>query len=192
MARSVKQFGYFLNRDSTHITVQLPEGRVESMRVLKVFDFTSERRAMSIVVIDEKTSKIYAFVKGADSSIMNMRDKTQDGPAIEALKQDIKEFASKGLRTLAFGFKEVPLQSNESVEFLLKNGWDRLTIEDVESNMNLLGATGVEDLLAENVNEHITDFRDAGIRVWMLTGDQGITAREIGISCGIISLENNR
>jgi magnesium-transporting ATPase (P-type) len=75
---------------------------------------------------------------------------------------------------------------------LIKNGWDRLEIKDVESNLTLLGATGVEDLLQENVKEHITDFREAGMRVWMLTGDQGITAREIGISCGIISLENNR
>ena len=32
------------------------------------------------------------------------------------------------------------------------------------------------------------DFREAGIRVWMLTGDQGLTAKEIGINCGIISL----
>jgi magnesium-transporting ATPase (P-type) len=75
---------------------------------------------------------------------------------------------------------------------LLNDGWDRLTIKDVESDLILLGATGVEDLLQENVKEHITDFRDAGMRVWMLTGDQGITAKEIGISCGIISLENNR
>jgi magnesium-transporting ATPase (P-type) len=63
------------------------------MRVVKVFDFTPERRAMSIVVIDEKTNKIYAFVKGADSSIMAMRDKAKDGPAIESLKKDIKSFA---------------------------------------------------------------------------------------------------
>ena len=74
----------------------------------------------------------------------------------------------------------------------MKNGWDRITIKDVESDLTLLGATGVEDLLQENVKEHITDFRDAGMRVWMLTGDQGITAREIGISCGIVSLENDR
>jgi magnesium-transporting ATPase (P-type) len=109
MARSVKDFGYFLTRDSSHITIQKSDGQLENMRVLKVYDFTPERRAMSIVVIDEKTNKIYAFVKGADSSIMAMRDKSQDGPSTEALKKDIKSFAGKGLRTLAFGFKEVPL-----------------------------------------------------------------------------------
>jgi magnesium-transporting ATPase (P-type) len=41
-------------------------------------------------------------------------------------------------------------------------------------------------LLAENVNECIEDFRDAGMQVWMLTGDNGVTAREVGISSGIL------
>ena len=57
--------------------------------------------------------------------------------------------------------------------------------------MTLLAATGVEDLLQENVKECIEDFRQAGISVWMLTGDKGLTAKEIGVSCGLIPSENN-
>jgi magnesium-transporting ATPase (P-type) len=78
MAREVKDFGYFKSRDSTYITLQKPNDQLVRFRILKVFYFTPERRAMSIVVIDEKTHKIFAFVKGADSSIMEMRDKNQD------------------------------------------------------------------------------------------------------------------
>lgn len=55
--------------------------------------------------------------------------------------------------------------------------------------MTLLAATAVEDLLQENVKECIEDFRDAGISVWMLTGDKGLTALEIGVSCGLIPQE---
>jgi P-type E1-E2 ATPase len=40
----------------------------------------------------------------------------------------------------------------------------------------LLGVTAVEDLLQENVAISINDFRSAGIKVWMLTGDKGETA----------------
>jgi P-type E1-E2 ATPase len=36
------------------------------------------------------------------------------------------------------------------------------------------------------VKECIEDFRDAGIKVWMLTGDKGATAKEIAYSCGLI------
>ena len=35
----------------------------------------------------------------------------------------------------------------------------------------------------------IEDFRDADIGVWMLTGDKGLTAKEIGVSCGLIPAE---
>jgi P-type E1-E2 ATPase len=57
--------------------------------------------------------------------------------------------------------------------------------------LTLLAATGVEDLLQENVKECISDFRKAGINVWMLTGDKGATAKEIGVSCGLVTLPNN-
>ena len=33
--------------------------------------------------------------------------------------------------------------------------------------------------------ECINDFKEAGIRVWMLTGDKGDTAHQIAISCGL-------
>jgi P-type E1-E2 ATPase len=57
---------------------------------------------------------------------------------------------------------------------------------EIECDLTVLAATGVEDLLQENVKECIEDFRAAGISVWMLTGDKGETAREIGVSCGLI------
>ena len=44
----------------------------------------------------------------------------------------------------------------------------------------------MEDLLQDKVKDCIKDFRDANIKVWMLTGDKGETAHNIGISCGII------
>ena len=60
-------------------------------------------------------------------------------------------------------------------------------VEEIESELTLLGATGVEDLLQDQVKECIEDFRAAGIGVWMLTGDKGATALEIGVSCGLVS-----
>ena len=54
----------------------------------------------------------------------------------------------------------------------------------------MLGATGVEDLLQENVAKCIDDFRKANMKVWMLTGDKGLTAKQIGMSCGIISADS--
>ena len=48
--------------------------------------------------------------------------------------------------------------------------------------MFLLGATAVEDKLQDGVPEAIDDFTNAGIRVWMLTGDKLETAENIAFS----------
>jgi len=67
--------------------------------------------------------------------------------------------------------------------------FDVNTVEqnDVEKDMNVLGFTGVEDLLQEDVQMCLKDFRDADIKVWMLTGDKGLTAKQIGYTCGLLS-----
>jgi len=53
--------------------------------------------------------------------------------------------------------------------------------------MTFLGITGVEDLLQDEVKSCIVDFKEAGCKVWILTGDKGATAMQIGISCGVLS-----
>ena len=50
--------------------------------------------------------------------------------------------------------------------------------------MNLLAVTGVEDLLQEDIKSVILNIREAGIKVWMLTGDKLETAKCIAISTG--------
>ena len=55
----------------------------------------------------------------------------------------------------------------------------------IEQKYQVLGITGVEDLLQDNVKECIEDFMEADIKVWMLTGDKGATAKQIGTTCGI-------
>ena len=49
-----------------------------------------------------------------------------------------------------------------------------------------MGSTGIEDRLQEGVKETIKFIRDAGVKVWMLTGDKLETAVNIGISSGLI------
>ena len=131
---------------------------------------------MSVVVKHpSKPNKAICFVKGADSAVFPLCSRSN--PAVE---RSVEAMAKKGLRTLLFAMKEIHWDGSRDATFDLK-------IDEVESNLTLLAATGVEDLLQDRVKECITDFRDAGINVWMLTGDKGLTALEIGVSCGLIS-----
>jgi phospholipid-translocating ATPase len=57
----------------------------------------------------------------------------------------------------------------------------------LETDMECLGVTGVEDKLQENVAITIEGLRKAGIQVWMLTGDKIETATCISISTGLKS-----
>ena len=51
--------------------------------------------------------------------------------------------------------------------------------------MDMLGVTGVEDKLQHGVFECVEKMREAGIKVWMLTGDKVETATCIAISAGL-------
>lgn len=52
------------------------------------------------------------------------------------------------------------------------------------------GATGIEDRLQESVPDTIVALREAGIQVWVLTGDKPETAVNIGYACRLLEEED--
>ena len=44
---------------------------------------------------------------------------------------------------------------------------------EIESDLELLGATAIEDRLQDGVDEAIQTLRNAKLAVWVLTGDKG-------------------
>ena len=59
--------------------------------------------------------------------------------------------------------------------------------EMIETNLDLVGATAIEDMLQDKVAETIRTLREAGIKLWVLTGDKIETAINIGFSCNLIT-----
>ena len=57
---------------------------------------------------------------------------------------------------------------------------------EIEQHMDLIGITAIEDRLQDEVPEVIADLAQAGIVLWMLTGDKEETAVSIGRSCNLI------
>lgn len=55
--------------------------------------------------------------------------------------------------------------------------------------MWLVGSTAIEDKLQEDVAETIVAIKQAGIKVWVLTGDKVETAINIGNSAGLLNKE---
>ena len=67
-----------------------------------------------------------------------------------------------GLRSLWFAYKTYPLSIDVS----------QLSNSEIESQLTLVGATGIEDKLQDYVPETIYSLREGGIKVIMLTGDK--------------------
>jgi len=52
--------------------------------------------------------------------------------------------------------------------------------EEIETDMDLIGSTAIEDKLQDKCSETINAIREAGIKFWVLTGDKIETAQNIG------------
>lgn len=181
-----------VERTQHRIDLQTPLGRKESYEVLHVFPFTSESRRMGIIVraLDGPSAGTITFyLKGAES-IMKSKIVHADW-----LEEEVDNLARVGLRTLVIAAK--PLSEGEYAEFLRRYTHARSVLQDrdahvlavmssLEQHMDLLGLTGVEDKLQEHVKSTLETLRNAGIHMWMLTGDKAETAQCIGISARLI------
>lgn len=163
--------------------------------ILSVIEFTSARKRMSIIIKDGVTIKM--FIKGADSEIIKRINKKSGNQShLEIASHYVNYFSLRGYRTLLVGVKT--LEEKVYQQFLndLKEAGKDLKTKEIntdliydkfEQDVYLLGATIVEDKLQDQVPETIRDLRLAKIRVWMLTGDKFNTAKNIGLSCNLIS-----
>lgn len=173
--------GFTTSRDSSNQTSINISGVEEAYTILRVVEFTSERKKMSVAVKRESDGKVFNFVKGADVAIVpNLVQESKEASADTQKIMD--QYAHRGLRTLLFAYKE--LEADSTAESLKDVGTDYL-----ESDLTLVGVTGLEDMLQDQVGKCIKDFKMAKIKVWMITGDKGETAYNIGVACGLTDMD---
>lgn len=107
----------------------------------------------------------------------------------------IDDFATEGLRTLVYGHRFILEDEYREWKELYHAASTSLTdrqqkieqvAEGIERQLELTGATAIEDKLQDGVPDAIERFRRAGIKMWMLTGDKRETAINIGHSCRLI------
>ncbi|KAI5310835.1 putative aminophospholipid-translocase [Ascosphaera atra] len=166
------------------------------VRILDIFPFTSDSKRMGIIVRfqgDEETKEdeIWFYQKGADT-VMSSIVATNDW-----LDEETANMAREGLRTLVVGRKRLSpehyqaFSQNYKEASLAFQGRDtrmaNVMNEYLENNLELLGITGVEDKLQKDVKASLELLRDAGVKVWMLTGDKVETARCVAISSKLVN-----
>ncbi|CAD5205453.1 unnamed protein product [Bursaphelenchus okinawaensis] len=182
------------HRDLTSMQLLLTNGMTKSFQILHLFPFTSETKRMGIIIKDETTDEISFIMKGADT-VMSQMVMYNDW-----LDEECSNMAREGLRTLVVAKKT--LSQEQLNEFEKQYHQAKLTIKDraenmaavvhkLETDLHLLCLTGVEDRLQDEVTTSLELLRNAGIKVWMLTGDKLETAICIAKSSGLFSKSDN-
>ncbi|KAL9235477.1 hypothetical protein vseg_010234 [Gypsophila vaccaria] len=197
---AAREFGFeFCKRTQSTVVVRErypnPSRPVErEYKILNLLDFTSKRKRMSVIVRDED-GQILLFCKGADSIIFERLAKNGK-TYLETTTKHLNDYGDNGLRTLALAYK--PLEeaeysewNNEFQKAKSAIGGDRdANLERVadlmEKDLILVGATAVEDKLQKGVPECIDKLAQAGLKLWVLTGDKMETAINIGYSCSLL------
>lgn len=155
------------------------KGETHQFKLIYSFEFTSDRKRMS-VILRTPDDRLVILTKGADDVLKN---RLADNETIKGdLLKSLNEFANEGLRTLVLGQKEISEQvfgewEDRYIEALASMDANRLEKiyalqSELEKGLTLVGATAIEDKLQDNVPETIKKLTEAGIVVWMLTGDR--------------------
>ncbi len=157
----------------------VPEDEKEKYRQLAIIPFESERGYMATLHIHR--GKKYLFVKGAPERVLNMSLQDSYGRRIEKshVLEIANEFAKKGLRILAFAYREV----SENIEEISCKEVEKC---DAVTGLIFAGLQGMMDPPRPEAIEAIRGCKKAGIRVVMITGDHATTARAIGEMLGIV------
>ncbi|CCD22417.1 aminophospholipid-translocating P4-type ATPase NEO1 NDAI_0A02590 [Naumovozyma dairenensis CBS 421] len=159
--------------------------------ILQVFPFNSDSKRMGVIVHDNQKDEYWFMQKGADTVMTKIVENN------DWLEEETGNMAREGLRTLVIGRKKLSKNAYEQFKKEYDDASLSMVNRDIQMNqviskyleydLELLGLTGVEDKLQKDVKSSIELLRNAGIKIWMLTGDKVETARCVSISAKLIS-----
>lgn len=190
---------------------------MEEYAELGVLEFTSKRKRMTTIVQklqgvggDKVGGVLDIYCKGADSvlwPIINI-----DNNERTFVENKLDEFGGESLRTLVLAHTTKPASWwfdgwRSAHEAALRNSGaqeeghlsgtcsKKCNICEVEgkieesAGLRYLGVTGVEDKLQQDIPIAIDQLIRAGMKVWMLTGDNVETAINIAIACSLLEAD---
>ena len=154
----------------------------------RIHEIPFDARRKRMTTIHKDRDKDVAFVKGAPREVLQLCTHIQLNSATVLLTNSIRaevlnandDFSRNALRVLALARRELPAKSaSYSGDF-------------VENDLTFLGLMAMMDPPRPEVESAIRTFREAGIRIVMITGDYGLTAESLARRVGMLSSSNPR
>ncbi|XP_043112706.1 probable phospholipid-transporting ATPase IA isoform X6 [Puntigrus tetrazona] len=193
LVRAAQNLGFVFSGRTPDCVIVESYGEEEKYELLHVLEFTSARKRMS-VIMRTPSGKIRLYCKGADTVIY---ERLADSSRYKDITlKHLEQFATEGLRTLCFAVVDISESSYQQwlevyhrASTSLQNRALKMeeSYELIEKNLQLLGATAIEDKLQDKVPETIETLMKADIKIWILTGDKQETAINIGHSCKLLT-----
>ena len=141
--------------------------------LINEYAFTNELKMMGHVW--RRNGSIIIAAKGSPERILTICDLTEKDK--EVAEHKITEMSKEGLRVIAVATKTLTSE-------------DEIPNNITDCSLNLCGLIGLADPPRESVKPDIAVCRRAGIRVVMITGDNGITASSIARKIGMEHSDN--
>ncbi|MCX6279703.1 MAG: cation-transporting P-type ATPase [Bacteroidetes bacterium] len=148
--------------------------------LVKSFTFDSFRKRATI--IRSHKNKVISFVKGSIESVLEASTKTISAGKVSKLSSGQKKeilslsatFSEKALRVIAIAYKDIEAKKEYSVE-------------DAEKDLTFAGFVTMLDPPHKEVKAAIESVFKAHMKVFMITGDNEVTARAIAENIGMMN-----
>ncbi|SGY75586.1 BQ5605_C005g03433 [Microbotryum silenes-dioicae] len=157
---------------------------------LLTFEFSRDRKSMSVLVRHRSASTAALYVKGAPESVLERCSyihSNTDGarqPMSSSLRAElsakVEAYGALGLRTLALAM--IDGVDTDTANYHTESSADYVKFEQ---NMTFVGLVGMLDPPRPEVRGAIAKCRSAGIRVIVITGDNKNTAETICRQIGV-------
>ena len=98
----------FVERDSETVRIKIQNGEQQEFELIKMIEFDSERKRMTVAVKDLQTQRYFVFLKGANDKVHERRSaKDLQDPMSTQILNKVDYLGSQGLRTLVFAMREL-------------------------------------------------------------------------------------
>lgn len=153
----------------------------ENQRRVYEQPFDSDRKLMTTINEDKKTSQHYLNTKGAPDEILKICSHIYINGEVIPITEEHKKYALKNakdmadesLRVLGFAYRKYDKPVKE-----------HYVAEELEKDLIFIGLVGMIDPPRPGIKEALSMSRKAGIRTIMITGDYGPTALAIAKEIG--------
>ena len=167
LVNAAKQFGYEfagIDNDENLLVEDKINNQTMKYKLLNVCEFDSTRKRMSVIVKNPQ-GQIVLMCKGADSVIYErMSEESKQGEVYKKTQEYVDQYAEEGLRTLFLAEKTIDHNTYaawntkvQAAKLEIKDRDDKVAAvnELIEVEMELIGATAIEDRLQDQVKDTI-------------------------------------